>query len=176
MRMINGHLKKQGFTLIELIVAIVILSIGATAFLFLINQTTAHSADPMIEEQANAIAQSYLEEVLLNPFCDPDVSTDCPTTCVSSACTSCTGAEASRDLFDDVCDYNGLTNNGARDQNNNAIAGLANFNITVNVHDTGITLGGLDSNSGQVVRVDVHVTNDSFQDLNLNLSGYKVNY
>lgn len=176
MPMINKNIKIDGFTLIELIMAIVILSIGVTAFMVLINQTTSHSADPMIQEQANAIAQSYLEEVLLNPFCDPDMSTDCPTTCVASACASCTAAEASRDLFDDVCDYDGLVNNGARDQNDNAIAGLGAFNITVNVQDTGITLNGLDSNTGQIVRIDVHVTHNSFPNLNLNLSGYKANY
>ena len=174
--MINKVTKISGFTLIELIASLVVLSIGITAFIMLVIQTTHHSADPMIQEQANAIAQSYLEEVLLNPFCDPDLSTDCPTTCVASACSSCTAAEASRDLYDDVCDYNGLVNNGARDQNNNAIAGLGAFNITVNVRDTGITLGGLDSNSGQVVRIDVNVKHNNFPALNLNLSGYKANY
>lgn len=163
----------RGFTLIELVISIVILSIGVTAFLVLINQTVRHSADPMILEQANAIAQSYLEEVMLNSFCDPDL--DCDTVCVSNACTVCTAAEASRDLFDDVCDYDGLVNNGAIDQNDNPIAGLGNFNITVNVIDSGI-IGGLNADSGEIVRIDVRVTHDSFQALDLTLSGFRANY
>lgn len=167
----------RGFTLIELVVAIVILSIGVTAFLILINQTVRHSADPMILEQANAIAQSYLEEVMLNSFCDPDFSTDCPNDCTTSACTGgCSLAEGNRSLFDDVCDYDGLNNNGAIDQNNNPVAGLGSFNVSVNVIDSGINFGGLDSDAGEVVRIDVRVTHDSFQALDLTLSGFRTNY
>jgi MSHA pilin protein MshD len=170
----NVSQKSSGFTLIELVISIVILSIGVTAFLVLINQTVSRSADPMILEQANAIAQSYLEEVMLNSFCDPNL--DCDTVCISNACTACTVPEGSRDLFDDVCDYNGLNNNGARDQNNNPIPGLGNFNITINVLDSGINLEGLNSDNGEVVRIDVRVTHDSFQALDLTLSGFKANY
>lgn len=177
--------KFAGFTLIELILAIVILSIGVTAFIRLINQTTAGSIDPVIIEQANAIAQSYLEEALLNPFCDPDISTSCPTFCsVDNMCSVCSSFEglANRNLFDDVCDYGNINDNGAVDQAGNSITGLEDFNVSVNVVDTGVTLQGspsgntLDSTNGEVVRVDVTVTHDTFQSLNLTLSGYKANY
>ena len=62
----------NGFTLIELIVAIVILSIGTAAFLTLITNTTRNSVDPQIRVQGNAIARAYLEEIMLSSFCDPD--------------------------------------------------------------------------------------------------------
>jgi len=74
--------------------------------LVLINNITKSSADPQFIQQDNAIARSYLEEVLLRPFCDPDfVTTSCPANCVSSACANYTGTEATRNLFDDVCDW-----------------------------------------------------------------------
>ncbi|HLF23180.1 MAG TPA: hypothetical protein VI565_04590, partial [Burkholderiales bacterium] len=38
-----------------------------------------------------------------------------------------------RPTFDDVNDYNGLSNAGARDQNDNAIAGLGGYNVDVTV-------------------------------------------
>lgn len=170
-----------GFTLIELIITIVILGIGVTAFLVLVNQTTRDSVDPLIRQQAGAVAQAYMDEVLLNPFCDPDFSTDCRTACTSAtACTTCSNPEGSRNLYDDVCDYDGLSNTGARDRDGSAIAGLGNYNVQVTVDDgsdgSAVTLNTLSSNSGQVVRVDVRVTHSSYQQLDYILSGFRVNY
>jgi len=65
-----------GFSLIELIVAIVILSIGVTGFITLIINTTKNSVDPQIRVQGNAIARAYLEEVMLNSFCEPNFDPD----------------------------------------------------------------------------------------------------
>jgi len=173
--------RQSAFTLIELIVAIVILAIGVSAFIVLINQTTRDSVDPLIRQQAGAIAQAYLDEALTNPFCDPDFSTSCRTDCTSAtACSVCSLNEGSRDLFDDVCDYDGINDSGARDRSNNLITGLENYNVQVTVDDGGdgsaVTLDGLTSNSGQVLRVDVEVTHDTFVDLDYVLSGHRVNF
>jgi MSHA pilin protein MshD len=65
-----------GFSLIELIVAIVILSIGVTGFITLIINTTKNSVDPQIRVQGNAIVRAYLEEVMLNSFCEPNFDPD----------------------------------------------------------------------------------------------------
>ena len=61
-----------GVTLVELLVSIVVVSIAASAVLGVISMNTARSADPMILHQAAAIAESYIEEVLLKPASDPD--------------------------------------------------------------------------------------------------------
>ena len=171
----------HGFTLIELVITIVLLGIGVSAFMVLINQTTRDSVDPLIRQQAGAVAQSYLDEVVLNPFCDPDFSTNCRADCTSAtACSACGGSEGSRNIYDDVCDYDGLNNNGARDRNSNPIAGLEAYNVQVTVDDgsdgSAVTLDGLTSNNGQVLRIDVQVTHDSYSDLNYVLSGFRVNY
>ena len=65
---------QRGVSLIELIIFIVIISTALIGILAVMNQTTAHSADPLIRKQALAIAESLLEEVELMPFtfCDPD--------------------------------------------------------------------------------------------------------
>lgn len=178
--------RRDGFTLIELVIAIAVLAIGASAFLVLFNFSTRHSIDPLVREQAQAIAQSYLEEVLLNPFCDPDVTTDCPAACTVSPCgnPSCTSLEMSggvpdRPNFDDVCDYDSINDtSGPVDREGNPLSPslLGAYNVRVNVVDTGITWNGLSSDSGQVVRVDVIVTNDNLSDLNVTVSGYKTNY
>jgi MSHA pilin protein MshD len=182
---VKSSAKKQhirGFTLMELVLVIVILGLGAVSFLILVNQTARHSIDPMLRQQAHAVAQSYLEEVLLNAFCDPDLSTDCPAFCTgaNNACTACTAAEANRSLFDDVCDYDGIADAGARDRADNPVAGLEDFNVSVSVDDgsdgSPVILNGLSSGSSRVLRIDVNVTHGNVPDIDLTLSGYRANY
>ena len=167
--------KYYGFTLIELIVALVVLSVGVTGFLILINQTTKDSVDPLLRVQANAIAQSYLEEILSQAFCDPDFSTDCPTACTVSACGACTVPDAGRPDFNDICDYQNLPDTVVRDRNNVAIAGLGDYQVVVTIVDGGASLGGLLGADGEVVRVDVTVTHPGLPG-SVTLSGYRVNF
>lgn len=54
----------NGFTLIEFIVALVIIGLGA-AILTSFVAPTASSADPMLQAQARAIATGYMDEILL---------------------------------------------------------------------------------------------------------------
>ena len=109
--------RQTGTTLIELVIAIVIISIAASTVLMALSTSVASSADPMIRHQAVAIAEAYLEEVALRSFADPDG----------------VDGEASRDLYDDIDDYDGLVDVGARDQFNNALAGLDDYTVTVAV-------------------------------------------
>jgi MSHA pilin protein MshD len=117
------------------------------------NYTVQHSADPMLQRQALAIAESYLEEVLLQSFNDPDG-----------------GIEPNRSLFDDVGDYNGLNDIGARDQAGNAILGLGFYTVSMTVTPTafnGIPLA-------DCRRVTVTVSHPS--GISLSLSGHSTNY
>lgn len=109
--------RQSGTTLIELVIAIVIISISVSAILMALSTSLAQSADPMIRHQAVSLAEAYLEEIALKPFADPDG----------------VDGEASRDLFDDVDDYNGLVDVGARDQFNNALTDLEDYTVTVAV-------------------------------------------
>lgn len=153
--------RTRGVTLVELVIAITIIAVALGGTLMAVNATTRHSADPMIGQQALAIAESYLEEVLLQPYIDPDLDP------ISGAV--CPSAEASRDLYDNVCDYAGLDDAGAIDQNGNSVAGLAGYRVRVGV-DTGANLGGF-SGSADVLRIDVRVSHPASVDLTL--SGYR---
>lgn len=186
--------RNYGFTLIELVVGIVILSIGTAAFLTLITNTTKNSVDPQIRVQGNAIAQAYLEEIMLSSFCDPDWDPNldvdanpltnpqnCPIDCVSSACSVCkvsgTGwTTESRSNYDDVCDYTSITNATATDRNGLSLGTVSNYTVTVTVNDVGVSLNtSATSNAGQVVRIDVNVTHTS-TGTNMELSSFKTNY
>ena len=176
-------MNNRGFTLIELVVAIVILGIGTATFINLLNASTTSSIDPMVRQQANAAARAYLEEILLKPFCDPDlVTTDCPTdcnsgnTCSSAVCTENTGGAETRATFDDVCDYENLPDNVVRDQTG-ADIGLTDYEVTVTVYDdTNADLNGLTGAARQSLRVDVNVTHTSNPNVDVTVTGYRTNF
>jgi MSHA pilin protein MshD len=152
-------LNQQGLTLIELIVVMIVISVALVGVMSLINYTTRHSADPVLRHQAIAIAEAYMEEIVLKEFRDPDTGDVCST------------KEGSRALYDNVCDYNGLVDIGAHNQNGQAITGLENYRVSVDVTQesfgpAGETVPGL--------KVDVTVTDPAGQ--SLRLSSYRVDY
>lgn len=146
-------------SLIELVIAIVVIAICLTGAFALVNTTTRRSADPMLERQATSIAEAYLEEILQQAYVDPDDGQICPT------------AEANRKLFDNVCDYAGLAETGARDQQGDAVTGLESYRVEVAI-DSKATLGGLTGES-VVLRIDVTVTDPLGRPVRL--SAYRTN-
>lgn len=162
---------RRGFGLIELIVAVVIIGTGVVGIMSAMSFLSARSADPAIQEQALLIGEAYLEEILLKPFLDPSAGT----------ANVCPAPEAGgRSAYDNVCDYNGLTNAGARDQFNNPVSGLETYTVSVTVTgDATVTLGPASSqinNTGvlRVLRVDVRVQGPGATDMTL--TGYRTNY
>ena len=150
---------QDGFTLVELIIAIVIISVALTGTLLAINMGSKYSADPMINRQASAIAQAYMDEILTKSF---------PT---GFPCAAPPGG--GRSVYTNICDYQGLSDTGAKDQFGNAIAGLSGYNVAVNVDGTTATMGTLTAGT-QVVRVDVTVTRNLMP--TLVISAYRTNY
>jgi len=69
----GNRLRQRGMTLIELVMFIVIVSVGVAGILSVLDIAVQHSADPMIRKQMLAIAEGLLEEVETMPFtfCDP---------------------------------------------------------------------------------------------------------
>lgn len=150
MRIIRAG-NNRGLTLVELIVAMVVISIAVVGVMAVTTYTTRHSADPVLRHQALAIAEAYMEEISLKDLVDPDAD-----------------GEGSRSLYDDVDDYDGLVDNGAVDQNGNAIGGLGNYRVAVTVVPANYGPGG-----AQVagMRIDVTVTDPAGEDLTL--TGYR---
>lgn len=159
-----------GVTLVELVMYIMVVSVGVAGILSVMTYTARHSADPMVQQQALLVAEAYMQEILLKPFLDPDGGTQ-----------TCPAPEANRGAFDNVCDYNGLNDAGARDQLNNAISGLEQYNVAVAVSGgPGLSLGPAadlvaNTASVRVLRVDVTVTH-SQTPIDLILTGYRTSY
>jgi MSHA pilin protein MshD len=83
----------QGFTLIELIVFIVIVSVGIAGVLASLNISVQHSADPLQPKQALAIAEATLESMLLKSYADlsPAPASTTPVTGYTATVTVTTG-------------------------------------------------------------------------------------
>lgn len=110
--------KQQGVTLVELIISIVIISTALAGVLGLINVTVLHSANPIMQQQAIAIAEAYIEEITALPIIDPDGS----------------NAGENRATFDNVDDYHGLSDTGVTDQTGNALTALSDYTVDVDIH------------------------------------------
>lgn len=151
----NARAAQSGVTLVELLVSIVIVAIAAGTILGLLARTTAASADPMLRHQASAVAEAYLEEILLRPFDDPDGA----------------DGEGNRADYDDLDDYDGLVDAGARDQFGNPIPELADYDVSVSVVPSA-ALPGVPG--GDTYRIDVNVSRGA--DIDLLLSGYRTRF
>ena len=151
--------RMDGVTLIELIIAIVIISAALAGLVGAFTQANRASADPVITQQMLAIGESMMEEVLLKPFSDPDGAA--PVT--------------ARAQFNDVRDYDpiddlnyGYASTGIKDTDGAAIAGLGSYNVNVRVNANGVVLTGVAA--GDVLRVTVTVSNGAQQ---LALTGWR---
>jgi MSHA pilin protein MshD len=149
---VSDRERQRGVTLIELIVSIVIVTIAVGAILGTLSTTTSGSADPMLRHQAVAIAEAYLEEIMLRPLSDPNGI----------------DGEVLRAEFDDIDDYDGLADAGARDQFGNLLANLGEYNIAVSVAPSGALPGVPASDT---LRIDVEVSWRN--DIDFVLSAYR---
>ncbi|MHA1569403.1 MAG: type IV pilus modification PilV family protein, partial [Alphaproteobacteria bacterium] len=58
----------RGFTLIELIVFIVVLAIGLTGTLLVINRSVGLAPEALVQTRAMEIAQAYLDEIVTKKY------------------------------------------------------------------------------------------------------------
>jgi MSHA pilin protein MshD len=145
--------RNRGATLMELIVAIVIIGVALAGVLMVFIRNTGSSADPLIWHQATAIAEAYLEEALTKNFI--------------------VGPGNTRQTFDDVRDYN-FTEIGARDQAGTPINGLDGY--TVQIQAAVDALNDITLASGNAIRVTVTVIPAISPGSTVVISGYRTNY
>ena len=158
---------QRGLTLVELIVSMVIISIALGGVLMVMNFTTSHSADPMIQHQAVAIAEAYMEEILLQRYKDPDGYPD----------GTVAAKEGSRDLYDNVYDYHGLSDDPPQKQDESDIDALKGYAVTVEVEEIPDTdLNALGPNTARVKSKKITVTVNHNSETMMILTGYRTDY
>jgi MSHA pilin protein MshD len=148
--------RHRGVTLIELVVAITIVAIAVTTILGAFAAVATRSADAMMQQQAIAIAESYLSEIMQRWVVDPNPSTP-PNT-----------GRASWDLVDQ---YNGLVDVGAHDQFGNPTPSLSSYTVSV-ITSQSSALAGVPAVAAR--RVDITVSYPP--SASVTLSGYRTRY
>lgn len=177
--------RQKGISLIELIMFIVIVSVGIAGILSVMNVTTKNSADPLLRKQALAIAESLLEEIELQPFtyCAPE-DAEALTADSAANCEEPTNSEdvlpaaarvsntAQRDAAN-VSDYNNFSMTPIRNISGELIDGLAAYSVSVAINQVGdIFVPPVPKND--VLQIDVSVQGPA--DTDITLTGYRFRY
>jgi len=182
-----------GFTLIETIVGIVVLSISFAIFTSLIYPLSKQSAEQVHQIRAAELGQSMINEILAKAFdensdrsggfyrCGDDINNDGEIKALDGEknCSLVLGNEESdqRELFDDVDDYNDLNLNamesslGESDSLNEIYSG---FQVKVNVINDSNYDGVSDTNNFTAKLIIVTVTTP--QKFDFVFSAYKANF
>jgi MSHA pilin protein MshD len=190
--------RQAGLTLIELIVFIVVISVGLMGILAAYNTVVRQSADPLIRKQALSIAESLLLEIEQQPFtwCDThDDNVDTATTGVVGAPGGC--ATTSQNLlpsggnhcfsgqspasesrgdnvnpFDNVSDYAGYCG-PASDIVGTPQPALANYTMSVAITYAGGVAPFAGCSTDAVLRIEVTVAGGGET---VTLVGYRARY
>ena len=153
-----------GFSLVEAIVFIIIVSIALAGVLAVMNLTTQRSADPLIRKQTIAVAESLLEEISQQNF--------------STTSAAVAPTQANRPFFDDIGDYNNFNTTGIYPIDSSVvIPGLSGYNV-VSVKVASADLGpatnliSAASNNAKIITVTVQGPDG----VSVVLSGYRTAY
>lgn len=166
--------RPAGFTLVELVVFIVVVSIGLLGILSVLNVTVRGSSDPLLAKQALTIAESLLEEIQGKDF---DNSTHDSTDFVPSSPPLVT----ERQNFDNVEDFNNygaqslsptVLRAGIYDISGNAIALLTNYRVLVTVAHPEAAVSGVAADKIWLITVQVSDSGNQ----TYSLTGHRINY
>lgn len=176
-RCAHSRTARSGFTLVELVMFIVIVSIAVVGILSVMNITTSSSADPQLRKQALSIAEALLEEVSLArfTFCDPaDVNAETAANATECTVPEGVGPEAGNTRpFDNVNDY--VTTYGTAqpiaitDVNGAAIPNLGAYTSTITI--TPQAYNGIAATDSLLITINVNYGADTIR-----LDGYRTRY
>jgi len=140
-----------GVTLVELIIAIVFVAAVVGGLASVLAGVTRASADPVVQRQMLAIAESMMEEVMLKPYAEGS-------------------GQGGRAQFDDIWDFNGYSAKPVTDIEGTPLPGLDRYAVSVSVD--ALEAGGLTGigTAGDAARIRVTVRNG---DDSLTLTGWR---
>lgn len=190
----SQHNQSKGFTLVEMVVFISIISIAIAGVLSVLNLTSRNSANPLVRKQALVIAESLMQEIQQMPFtyCDPDDANaltaantaGCAGASQDSSITGPTPNTESRytpaNPFDNVADYGGFTMPDAncagicKPGDNTPIGGLTGYTATVALSRVGGAAPFAGFASDDVLKIDITVTGPV--NTSVLVTGYRVRY
>ena len=156
---------QSGFTFIELIIFISVVSVGIVGALSVLNIATQHSADPVYPKQAKAIAEALMDEIQAKDFAAPADHDFTPAS---------PPAAAERQNFDNVLDFNNYGSGlaGIFDVAGAAIPTLAAYRVLVTVAAAGAALNTVPAADMWVITITVTDPGGTA----FVFTGYRLNY
>lgn len=171
--------RESGYSLIELVVFLVIMGIAVGAIALQFTQNVSHSHEPFIRQRALAVAGAYLDEIMDKRW---NENTPVGGGCVDTASPTCSGGpaptgigseEASRSLYDDVDDYQGLSDSPPQDSQGNNMTGYGSgFTVGVSVTQPAAAWNGINANDVRRIQIDVQTPSGE----TISLTAYRINY
>ena len=147
----SSRRREGGFTLVEMIIAIVVLGVGVAGVMLAFSSAVRGSGDPVVRHQLLALAEEMLEEIQLKPY---------------AAAANAAPAGCARDTFNDVMDYNGYSQ-PACTIDGSTLNVPPGYTVSVNITNTAL------SGVGEALRIAVTVSRGSET---LTLVGWRTNY
>ncbi|GAA6134681.1 type II secretion system protein [Oceaniserpentilla sp. 4NH20-0058] len=164
--------RSQGFTFVEMLIAIVILAIALSTLTSSLSTSIVQGTAPIIEAKAQSLMQGYLDEILPLNFDDQTPQGGGEVALAQSPCTISNEGQ-SRNQFDDVDDYGGINDQPpVLLQSGFDTTQYTDFAVTINVECAGLELGL--SENHLVKRITVSVT--SSNSLQRRMSAYRGNF
>lgn len=111
-------MKRNGFTLVEILVSLVVMGIGMAGMISAFSVSAKSNADPMVRKQMLSIAEGMMEEIALKPY---------------AVSANVAPAACARDTYNDIQDYNGYSTANVCDISGSAISSLSGYGVTVSV-------------------------------------------
>jgi MSHA pilin protein MshD len=111
--------RMAGFTLIEVVLAIVVIGMCGATIVGLMTSIDRRSADTLLSERRTNIAAAYLREITSQAWSDPD------------------GGTENRGNYDNIDDYAGL-NEAPTDRAGNVLANFNGYNVIVAITQPGL--------------------------------------
>jgi MSHA pilin protein MshD len=173
---------QSGFTLIEVIVGIVVLSISFSVLTTLIYPLANQSAEQVHQIRAAELGQSMINEILGRAFDDNSDMAGGHTRCGEGiSCSTTMGAEPgeSRASYDDVDDYHmdEFSSTILNSQGSDISTEYVGFEIKVEVkNDANFDGSGISVNSSTSTAKLITITVRTPQDFDFVFAVYKVNF
>lgn len=126
--------RTTGFTLVELIMTLVIISIASVGIFSALSFALKHQSDGIWRSKSIALAESYTDQIMMRRFDEASPLGGVPA-CLPAQCSASAAFDdgESRAHFDDVDDYDGLDDMPPLDEGGVPLNGFAGYRVAVAV-------------------------------------------
>ncbi|MGC8120926.1 type IV pilus modification PilV family protein [Marinobacter sp. VGCF2001] len=163
---------QRGATLVELVMAIVIISVAIAGVVGAFSLIAGRSADPLNQTRAVALAQRYMDEILARPFDESALAGQR----YPGGCRKTITPGRDREEYEDVDDYNAIDNEVPSrywTASDDPESGYNQFRVSVDVDCVANPVAELKADV-EAKRVRINVTDPSGN--NYVFAAYRVNF